>query len=187
VASAWSLNLRGRWQFVISTASPVLTQGWYITMSGAIGASNSRGPDLEASIEIQRPRGTPPVRCWMYFQKAGDDLSGRGQYYLWRSAKSLPFPDGRFVQSVSLEPENWETVGGERGDAGAAATAGFQQALANPQSIGIMCGRVYDDDKVYLCDVPFEMQSFALCPFGPPQRGPFRGPCAPWEQLPRQR
>jgi hypothetical protein len=172
----WSLDLRGRWQFVICTASSVLTQGWYINMSGAIGESLHRPWVGFDTIEIQPlARGTPPARCWMYFQKAGDDLSDRGQYYLWRSAKSLPFPDGRFVQSVVLEPENWETVWGERGDAGAAATAGFQQTLANPQSIGIMCGRVYDGDKVYLGDATFEMESFAVCdPLRQPRRGPFR-------------
>jgi hypothetical protein len=84
---AWSLNLRSRWQFVISTASPVLTQGWSIKMSGAIGGSLHGPWELDA-IEIQRPRVTPPARCWMYFQKAGDDLSGRGQYYLWRSHRA---------------------------------------------------------------------------------------------------
>jgi hypothetical protein len=38
-----------------------------------------------------------------------------------------------------------------------------------------MCGRVYGDDKVYLGEATFEMESFAVCdPFRQPRRGPFR-------------
>jgi hypothetical protein len=121
--------------FEITTASPILTQGWYVKMGGRVSPS------------------PPGLDCRMYFQEVGDDLSGQGQR--WQSTKPLIPSANRlginFVQFVGLEPEFWSTVMGEpgnwsnfgideQGDASAAATAGFQHALANTQSIGIMCG-----------------------------------------------
>jgi hypothetical protein len=116
--------------------------------------------------------------CRVFFQEVGDDLSGQGQYayYRWRSTKPLV---GHFVQFVGLEPEFWSTVTGERGDASAAATAGFQQALANPQSIGVRChieteyvDRGYDPDpgfvinpgrSIFAPDAWFRMLGLAVC------------------------
>jgi hypothetical protein len=155
--------------FESTTASPILTQGQYVKMTGS----------------------SPGMDCRMYLQKVSDDLSGQGQYDRWWSTKPLPRPSrlGNFVQFVDLEPEFWSTVTGEpkswsfvtgeRGDASPAATAGFQQALANPQSIGIICAAYVHGDpyaggvivyngngsfsglKQY--DATFEMDSFAVC------------------------
>jgi hypothetical protein len=143
-----------------------------------------------------RASPSPPggnLDCRMYFDEVGDDLSGQAQYayYRWLSTKPL-IPSakwsGNFVQFVGLEPEFWSTVTGEpgnwsnfvtgeRGDASVAATAGFQQALANPQSIGIVCsayvrGDPFAGDRVNLwsakekpppADELFSMFSFAVC------------------------
>jgi hypothetical protein len=135
-----------------TTASPILTQGQYVKMSGS----------------------SPGMDCRMYFQKVSDDLSGQGQYDRWWSTKPLPRPNrlGNFVQFVGLEPEFWSTVTGERGDASGAATAGFQQALANPQRIGVMCDMEYVSHDPFAGDVigfanaqdaTFTMDSFAVC------------------------
>jgi hypothetical protein len=145
--------------FESTTASPLLSQGWYVKMSGRASPS---------------PLG---MDCRVYFSGSrSDDVSG--QYYRWLSTKPLihgaNWP-GNFVQFVGFEPEFWSTVTGERGDASAAATAGFQQALANPQSIGIICGA---DDPFAGDSIPapyggdhilqFTMDSFAVCdPFAP--------------------
>jgi hypothetical protein len=164
--------------YLATTASPVLTQGHYIKMMGRIdGSDPGHQPGQQGSLSI----------CWMFFQKVGGDLSGRGQYayYHWWSTKPLIPNAGKFVQFVGLEPEFWLTDTGERGDASAAATTGFQQALANPQSIGIMCsGEALDDyDHMYGFDdqiivggrdyggiATFTMMSFAVCdPFHLPQ------------------
>src|SRR5262249_11687473 len=128
---------------------------------------------------------TASLACRIYFHKVGA-LSGQGQhYYRWLSMRDLIIPNsiGNFVQLVGLEPENWLAVGGdnsrthiyrdphsitytkaERADASPAATAGFQQALANPQLIGILCqqhiGSFQDMDR---WDATFTMKSFAVC------------------------
>jgi hypothetical protein len=159
--------------FASTTASPLLIRGWYVNVSG-------------------RASPLPPgMDCRMYFSGSrSDDLSG--QYQLWLSTKPLiPGANwlGDFVQVVGLEPEFWSTVTGEpenwstfvtgeRGDASAAATAGFQQALANPQSIGIICGAYVRGDPYAGDSIPdpyagdrilqFTMDSFAVCdPFAP--------------------
>ncbi len=166
--------------YLVTTASPVLTQGWYVKMSGAIHASH------DAEDYWNSPPG-PPARCWMYFQEIGDDFSGQGRYayFRWWSTKALILHAASFVQFVGLEPEFWSTVMGERGDASAAATAGFQQALANPQSIGIMCAgayiRFFDDDgdnlsSSYHDAATFIMGSFAVCD---PFHRPMDQACAP--------
>jgi hypothetical protein len=157
----------------ITTASPLLVQGWYVKVSG-------RAPPSPARDNLD---------CRMYFQEVGDDLSGQGQYayYRWRSTKPL-IPSAaewsrNFVQVVGLEPQFWSAPGepknwsnfvtGEQGDASVAATAGFQQALANPQSIGIICSAYSRGDAFvgdsFLRDSPpfadqlFSMFSFAVC------------------------
>jgi hypothetical protein len=152
--------------YEISTASPLLIQGWYVKMGGRVSLS---------------PRG---MDCRIYFQEVVDDLSDQGYaYYRWRTTKPLITTAGNFVEFVSLEPEFWSTMTGERGDASPAATTGFQQALANPQSIGVRCdieteyvGRDYDpfdldpsfvinpDSSARILDtVTFTMDNFAVC------------------------
>jgi hypothetical protein len=157
--------------FASTTASPFLIRGWYVKVSG-------------------RASPLPPgMDCRMYFSGSPpDDLSS--EYQLWLSTKPLiPSANGRFVQFVGLEaefwstvtgePENWSNfVTGERGNASDSATAGFQQALANPQSIGIICGAYVRGDPFAGDSIPdpyagdrilqFTMDSFAVCdPFAP--------------------
>jgi hypothetical protein len=123
---------------------------------------------------VKMTGSSPGMDCRMYLQKVSDDLSGQGQYDRWWSTKPLPRPSrlGNFVQFVGLEPEFWSTVTGERGDASGAATAGFQQALANPQRIGVMCDMEYVSHDPFAGDVigfanaqdaTFTMDSFAVC------------------------
>jgi hypothetical protein len=185
---------RGSRDFLITTASPVLIQGRYVKMIGII-----------------YPASVPVALCQIYFQGASDETFYGGAYRRWWS-KYLALGGGGFVQVVRLEPQFWSPVlgGREWGDASPYATAGFQQALANPQSIGIMCGgfggREPDLDPGIMINkiddpIVFEMDSFAVCdPFRQPRRGPFRDradidsarqenwACAPPHQLPpRQR
>jgi hypothetical protein len=164
--------------YLVTTASPPLTQGWYLEMQGKIvGSQNGK--------TFREPPEGLPAQCWMYFEEVDRDLFGKGQYARWWSTKSLALHSGYFAQIVGLEPEFWSSVTGERGDASAAATAGFQRALANPQSIGIECrgayiaSPVFDDDihnlhNVYLDDATFLLGSFAVCDPFQLRHGPFR-------------
>jgi hypothetical protein len=119
--------------YLVTTASPGLTQGHYVKMVGGISARGDVGVSYMAG---------GPVVCSMYLQEAGDDPSpaeNRYLYYRWWSKDPLFLQGGRFVQVVRLEPQFWRTVTLQQGDASAAATAGFQQALAYPRSVGMWC------------------------------------------------
>jgi hypothetical protein len=151
--------------YLVTTASPILTQGHYVKMVGGISA---RG-DVE--VDLSRPGGHPGW-CRMYFREIGDDpfsTEPRYLYYRWWSTDFLVLHSGHFVQVVGLEPEFWSNLTGERGDKSAAATAGFEEALANPQQIGIMCrgAHVAGDGDYYhphaLVEPTFSMFSFAVC------------------------
>jgi hypothetical protein len=170
----WSLSLDFLGQrasaFLVTTASPVLTQGQYVKVVGGISV---RG-DVNVSL---MPGG--PVACSMYLQEDGDDpppTENRYRYYRWWSKDVLALQGGRFVQVVRLEPQFWENVARDPGDKSAAATAGFQQALANPRSIGMWCRSGYlgrggyvgekmpdADDFRALLDPTFTIFSFAVC------------------------
>jgi hypothetical protein len=167
----WSLSLDSLFPrndftffYLITTASPVLTQGQYVKMVGEISA---RG---EVAIEL--PLHTLPARCFMYFREVDDDPFYRKTHHLhyrWWSDLGVSLYRGRFVLVVGLEPQFWSNVVVEPGDYSAAATAGFQKALANPQTIGIMCSGGYvarDGDWSHpraLVDPTFSMFSFAVC------------------------
>jgi hypothetical protein len=171
-APGWQFNLPTSkelsFRFLATTASPPLIQGWYLKMAGSFS-------------------NVAPVFCRMYFKEVGDDFSGQGQYayYRWWSTKIGVRPAG-FI--VGLEPDFWSTAMEERGDASPAATAGFQQALANPQSIGIMCDAHVSRGPFARDPMPgdgidsypqvyatFTMDTFAVCdPSRQPWRGPFR-------------
>lgn len=127
-----------------------------------------------------------------YFQEAGDDPSSaenRYLYYRWWSRYGQLLQRGRFVLVVRLEPQFWDHVLLGPGDENAATAAGFQQALANPQSIGIMCRGGYvakgghvgdkpsDDYWRALVDPTFMMFSFAVC--DPDRTGPTNDADAP--------
>lgn len=156
--------------YLVTTASPLLTQGHYVKLVGGISA---RG-DVDA---FSYPLGSTPGWCRMYFQEVGDDPSStesRYLYYRWWSRDTLVLHGGRFVQVIGLEPQFWLSVAWDPGDTSAVATAGFQQALANPQQIGVMCRGAYVDGggddypRRALVEPTFSMFSFAVC-------DPFRG------------
>jgi hypothetical protein len=179
----WSLSLdslfpRSKFSlsYLVTTASPILTQGQYVKMVGEISA---RG-----EVALEPPLHTLPAQCGMYFREVDDDPFYRKTHHLhyrWWSNHGVGLYRGRFVLVVGLEPQFWSNVVGEPGDYSAAATAGFQKALANPHSIGITCSGGYVPSGPYvsgdgsmqsyfhaLTDSTFSMFSFAVC-------DPFRG------------
>jgi hypothetical protein len=191
----WSLSLDFLGQragaFLVTTASPILTQGQYVKVVGGIS--------VRGDVGVSYMSGSPVV-CSMYLQEAGDDPSpaeNRYLYYRWWSKDPLFLQGGRFVQVVRLEPQFWANVTWDPGDYSAAATAGFQQALANPRSIGMWCKGGYvgrggyvgekmpgADDFRALLDPTFSMFSFAVCdPFSDaPSAKQENEACAPLHQ-----
>jgi hypothetical protein len=162
--------------YLITTASPILSQGQYVKMVGEISAPGA--------IPVEKPAHALPVSCRMYFREVDDDPFYRKTqhlHYRWWSTAPLLLREGRFVFVVRLEPQFWQNTAGEPGDYGAPPTAGFQQALANPQTIGIMCegGFVAGSDALFsraLFHPMFSMFSFAVCDSQPNEA------CAPPHQ-----
>jgi hypothetical protein len=151
--------------YLATTASSILTQGHYVKLVGNISAPG------DVVVDLSHPRGHP-AGCRMYFREVGDDpfsTESRYLYYRWWSRDSLVLHGGHLVQVVGLEPQFWLNVGWDPGDLSAAATAGFQQALANPQTIGVMCRGAYVDGggddypRRALAEPTFSMFSFAVC------------------------
>jgi hypothetical protein len=182
----WSLSLGSlfpgpskSFSYLVTTASPILTQGQYVKMVGVISASGA--------IPNKLPAHALPASCRMYFREVDDDPFYRKTHHLhyrWWSIAALLLQGGRFVFVVGLEPQFWQNTGEEPGDYSAAATAGFQRALANPQTIGIMCqgGFVAGNRDVpfgsALFHPTFSMFSFAVCD---PSRG---GPTSDFADAP---
>jgi hypothetical protein len=143
-------------------------------MMGSISASYYHH-DIDPDIIIPRQRSPRfLVACRIYFQEVGDDLSGQGQYAYYRWASTTTYYRSWPMTVIPLKPQFWSHVTGERGDASAAATAGFEQALAYPRSIGIWCSGGYvardRDHPRALVDPTFSMFSFAVCDTQPSKR-----------------
>ena len=85
-----------------------------------------------------------PAHVRFLLQEKGDDLSGRNgkQYFRWWSnSVAYPLASGAANLRASLtDLSQWTSVFGEKANASAAATAGFQQAIANLGSVGFSFG-----------------------------------------------
>lgn len=84
--------------------------------------------------------GTANTR--FYFQRRGDDMSGNGvmQYYRWWATNLLTLAPGPFSIATALEPGNWSSVFGVRGDATPESLAAFNAAKADPIVMGLTFG-----------------------------------------------
>lgn len=129
----------------VMTASPLLKVGETITMSGSIQASSDAVFNYTIDADNPTTPGGHPAACRIWFQEAGDNLSGQGPYayYRWwaNDPADVVLENGVFSISSSLAPtQGWTSVEGELASNSAAATAGFNQAMANVASIGFTCG-----------------------------------------------
>jgi len=113
--------------------------------------------DVDANISVPTT-GTPvfvynlepdntcvyPAHVRFLSQEKGDDLSGRNgkQYFRWWSnTVAYQLAPGPAKLSASLiDLSQWTSVFGEKANASAAATAGFQQAIANFGNVGFAFG-----------------------------------------------
>ncbi len=127
-----------------------LALGKTITMAGSVVASADAVFNYLTEPDGNQPGGHPAA-CRIWFNRAGDDLSGQGQfaYYRWwaNDPGDVVLKNGSFNVSAELSPtwatntvSGWTSVMGEQANASAAATAGFGAAIANAQSMGFTCG-----------------------------------------------
>jgi hypothetical protein len=85
-----------------------------------------------------------PAHVRFLLQEQGDDLSGTNgkQYFRWWSTSiAYQLAPGEADLSASLSDfSQWVSVFGEKANASAAATAGFEQAMANLGNVGFAFG-----------------------------------------------
>lgn len=130
----------------VVTAANGLAPGKKITMTGSVTAS----PDAVFN-HLTQPDGNQPgghaAACRIWFEEAGDNLSGTGAYayYRWwaNDPADVVLANGPFSISAVLDPNaggGWTSVMGEQANASPAATAGFAQAMTSAASMGFTCG-----------------------------------------------
>lgn len=126
----------------VETASPLLKAGQTITMSGSIQASSDAVFNYTIDADNPTTPGGHPAACRIFFEQAGDQALNQPYYRWWASDPAdVVLGNGVFSISSSLAPtQGWSSVFGETANHSAAATAGFNQAMANVASIGFTCG-----------------------------------------------
>jgi hypothetical protein len=87
---------------------------------------------------------TYPAHVRFLLQEKGDDLSGTNgkQYFRWfsNSAAYQLAPGAANLSAPLTDLSQWTSVFGEKANAGAAAKAGFEQAIANLGRVGFSFG-----------------------------------------------
>ena len=83
----------------------------------------------------------------------------------WSNPSAIVLAEGATTISVPLQPSAWSSVNGERGDASAAATAGFWRTLQDAGSVGLTFGSgCFFGHGVYVRDgaAQFTLLSFTV-------------------------
>src|SRR5262249_32024655 len=143
--------------------TPQTGGGWYFDFPAApnsvhyvlAAASMDASNDVVANISVTTT-GTPvfvynlqpdntcvyPAHVRFLLQEKGDDLSGRNgkQYFRWWS-NTVAYQLAKLSASL-IDLSQWTSVFGEKANASAAATAGFQQAIANLATWALPLGAV---------------------------------------------
>jgi len=125
--------------YLVTGYSGAITPGKTISMSYQIDVTGSPVFSYRINPNNTCSSGSPgTVR--LYFQQAGDDLSGNGTYefYRWFSTPAALAP-GSNTLSVLLAGANWISVYGKVGD-DPTAEPGFAAATANIANIGMAFG-----------------------------------------------
>lgn len=90
-------------------------------------------------VARQNPR--TPATLALYFQRHGDNWSGRGpfEYYRWYAtvANRIPLTPGEHQVSLSLEGRNWKSV---MSATGLDVPTQFREALQNTKLVGFVLG-----------------------------------------------
>lgn len=125
--------------YVVAPANLTLNTAQTITAQVAI---TGNAPVFEETATPgQSCVGTPAVR--LFVQQQGDDLSGAGAYAYarwWSNPAAVDLALGTFTLTATLAPNSWSGIFGEQGGSSAAATAGFQTAIAHIGNIGVTFG-----------------------------------------------
>jgi hypothetical protein len=97
-------------------------------------------PGFNFRIAADNVCDSPPANVRLFFQRAGDDMSGAGQhefYRWWSNPISYVLAIGSATLTVPLTPDQWSSVYGKFGIENPAM---FQAALENAGAVGVTFG-----------------------------------------------
>ncbi len=161
--SSWEIGpfIRGRDYSVGMPPAPTATaHGWFFDFPGEEGdvhyVTTTTGSLAGKSRIVLRyridaapgvafvARGNPNAVATLslYFQRAGDNWSGRRQFehfrwYALESAGRVPLSPGEHEASLPLDPRSWKSV---MSSTGADVPEAFRDALANASRVGFVLG-----------------------------------------------
>jgi hypothetical protein len=121
----------------LTTASSMPLAGKTLAVTVLISVSGS--PIFQSALEPGNTCGGPAT-VRLFFQRADDPGTLEAEFHRWWSVGSYVLSPGSGTLSVPMMPELWSSVLGRRGDSSAAATEGFNAALANLGHVGMTFG-----------------------------------------------
>lgn len=177
------------WQFQYSPNMPSnpssAAQGWQFDFPNQDGVhyltqavSGKLGYNINATFQVQQSGSVqfvesnpcPPqpmnAKLRLYFQRRGDNMSGAVgtyEFYRWFSVEGFVLSDTGTGFSVPVTPSLWNSVWGKRGD-DPSATAGFNAAINDVQTIGVTFGGCFAGHGVYVTggDAKLTMSNFVV-------------------------
>jgi len=139
-AAAWAAASVPAVHYVISTVNADLSTKTMVSVDVELMALGS--PKLQYNLQADNT-GSFPASVRVLLQRTGDDMSSAGpmEFYRWWSEPiHFELKDGTATLDVPLQPDQWLSVLGKKGDASADATAGFRACLASVDNIGLTFG-----------------------------------------------
>jgi len=120
----------------LTTAARGAISGKSITITGRVDAGATTQFNYQTNPDNTC---TTPASAHLLIERKGDDLA-TDYYRWWSNPLKVPLQTGQFSVTVPLTPDQWSGLFGEQANSSAAATRGFNQALANAGEIGMTFG-----------------------------------------------
>jgi hypothetical protein len=117
--------------------APAIKAGQTITMHFAITGNANFVPT----------EGTATARVRLFLQQRGDTLTAQEPYKRWWSLPYTELREGEFTLTVSLSPDQWSSVLGQRG---AEVPNEFDAAIPNLENVGFTFGGTFAGHGVYV-------------------------------------
>jgi hypothetical protein len=117
--------------------APAIKAGQTITMHFAITGNANFVPT----------EGTATARVRLFLQQRGDTLTAQEPYKRWWSLPYVELRKGEFTLTVSLSPDQWSSVLGQRG---AEVPNEFDAAIPNLENVGFTFGGTFAGHGVYV-------------------------------------
>lgn len=147
----------GSVHYVAKTAPGPLSTMGRLSLKFKLDGGGTLVPTEQADV-------APDAKVRLYFQRAGDTMSGAGEYefYRWWSVPSVVLTSpGEYTITVDFKPENWTSVFGKDGNA---SNGLFETALENVQAVGFTFGGMFAGHGVFATtpDVKFTITQFMV-------------------------